>query len=191
MNVSITCTDPAIKATIRDHVSRLMLWAPKDHMHITVYESIMDDKEYGTDNGPTDGCMGCTSGLKQDHMALYLDQIEKVRSKAVELPSPTWFMPVSEHIDALIYVLTHEWGHGVDPAPWSMLDTPMAQMFLDTTREYWINDAGCPTHFSDYGMTGYREGWAEAFVEWHMSYGHTESDVARWFANRYGWYSFK
>lgn len=191
MSVSITCADVEVRKVVADHLASLQLWAPKAHAHIIIRDTITSDPEYGTDDGPTDGCMGVTSGLKQDKITLYLDQIELVRSHSVDLPSNRWFMEVSKHFDPLIYVLTHEWGHAIDPAPWSYLDSPMAKMFLDTTHEVWVVNDRCPDSFSDYGATGYREAWAEAFVEWHLSHGHTINAAARWFANRYGWYSFK
>lgn len=84
------------------------------------------------------------------------------------------FMPAYVHTNKLIYVLAHEWGHGSDRRSKEV-----------AKRQKRSCSAGFPPQCKEDS----RELFAEAFAEWHLSRGRTDSDAAWWYAAQNGWRS--
>lgn len=83
-------------------------------------------------------------------------------------------MPAAHDATGLRYTLAHEWGHTLD------------DMEPEVRQENW-RQASRMFGMSGYGLTSSVEGYAEAFVEFDLTDGQTENEVAQMYARNYGW----
>jgi hypothetical protein len=93
-------------------------------------------------------------------------------------------MPIQYQTPKWQYVLTHEWGHAVDPQFLSGsgdfgMAGEVSQAWMEATRE--------GGDMSNYGHTNSAEGFAEAFAEFYLTNGETQNRAAIDFAVRFGW----
>jgi hypothetical protein len=92
------------------------------------------------------------------------------------------FMPSAEQSGIPAYVITHEYGHVLTPT----LTEPDAtyQVPAKSVDDEWSDNLFFQ---SVYGQSQPAEGFAEAFAEWDLTEGKTETDVAREYASRFHW----
>lgn len=90
------------------------------------------------------------------------------------IPTADRYMPTASTTPALVYALTHEWGH-------------LASGALARDDPWWRKHFKDSPEMSEKGRTNAREGYAEAFAEWLLSQGQTTNPVARQYAAHYGW----
>lgn len=90
---------------------------------------------------------------------------------------PDWFMPTSKDLPGLRYVLTHEWGHALDPQQPEVIAVWIRAQALERRKGL----------LSSYGKKNAHEGYAEAFAEWVLSGGRTKNPVVKLYAREFGW----
>lgn len=85
-------------------------------------------------------------------------------------------MPVNNRVTQSRYTVTHEYGHHIE----------------ENKNNAGVSNAlfvspGMRTSLSRYGSTNPREGYAEAFTEWHLTQGTTKNRSAQAYAKTMGW----
>lgn len=93
-------------------------------------------------------------------------------------------MPIAYTTPKWQYVLTHEWGHAIDPFFTDELDYESREAYLDAWTQGKGEENG---DMSPYGRQNAAESFAEAFAEWYLTDGATPNNAANDYAALFGW----
>lgn len=86
----------------------------------------------------------------------------------------SFFMPSAESVSKVRYHIAHEYGHAL------MQKSENIGGPMNLHKEH-------KEHLSPYGQHDHKEGYAEAFADWHLTGGKTTNPATQAYAKKFGW----
>lgn len=122
-----------------------------------------------------------------DGIGMYGDLRTAIKPRSAK---SKFLMPTSDETGEAVYDLTHEYGHAL---MFQRDQGALASRLYDELDLKRLHDEGyiVPSRgtLGYYGASDYKEAYAEAFAEWHLSAGLTENPMVLRYAQEFDWRS--